>query len=214
MSSSKDALKYSRIKRATKECACTLLENFLEHRLGKLSEAELGKLHQLANYWFAEKTLHIEAMRHIAEPADGSENSPYAPQVTPIGVTRALSDISREAIPLIDQLLNDALPAAHCGTEQSSRLGITFVDSIAAKLPIAQAGKALTAEAFYIDSLSPREIEILKLLGRGLSMKGAARGLEISPGTVKWHVKNLYEKLGATSREDALSKARLRQLIH
>lgn len=61
--------------------------------------------------------------------------------------------------------------------------------------------------------LTPREIEILVLLGTGLSVKGVARDLVISPGTVKWHVKNLYYKLGASSREDALSKARLRRII-
>lgn len=61
--------------------------------------------------------------------------------------------------------------------------------------------------------LTVRESEILAILGKGLSMKGAARELAISPGTVKWHVKNMYEKLGATSREDALGRARLQQLI-
>ncbi|MES2488908.1 MAG: helix-turn-helix transcriptional regulator [Pseudomonadota bacterium] len=61
--------------------------------------------------------------------------------------------------------------------------------------------------------LTPREIEILEILGIGLSVKGAARELDISPGTVKWHVKNIYYKLGASSREDALSKARLRKII-
>lgn len=61
--------------------------------------------------------------------------------------------------------------------------------------------------------LTVRETEILELFGKGLSVKGAARIFDISPGTVKWHVRNLYDKLGASSREDALSKARLRQII-
>lgn len=63
------------------------------------------------------------------------------------------------------------------------------------------------------ESLTPREMGVLELLGRGLSMKGVARLLDISPGTVKWHVKNVYEKLDVSSREGALSKARAREII-
>lgn len=58
-----------------------------------------------------------------------------------------------------------------------------------------------------------RELEILELAGRGLSMKSIARELNISPGTVSWHLKNLYCKLGAGSREEALRKARIGRLI-
>lgn len=62
-------------------------------------------------------------------------------------------------------------------------------------------------------SLTFRESEILVLLGKGLSVKGIARNLDIAPGTVKWHIKNLYKKLEVGSREDALRKARLRNII-
>ena len=56
--------------------------------------------------------------------------------------------------------------------------------------------------------LSYREEQVLGLLGRGLSTKGIARILDLSPGTVKWHLKNIYCKLEAPSRERALAKAR------
>lgn len=48
----------------------------------------------------------------------------------------------------------------------------------------------------------------LLLLGRALSTKSFARELDLSAGTVKWHLKNVYGKLDAVSREDALAKAR------
>ena len=38
----------------------------------------------------------------------------------------------------------------------------------------------------------------------------AARELDVSPGTIKWHVRNSYGKLGAFSKEDALAKAKVR----
>lgn len=89
----------------------------------------------------------------------------------------------------------------------------SFVISEPALLPMVQTYKIPAANTPDAGLLTPREIEILERLGTGLSVKGAARELAISPGTVKWHVKNLYYKLGASSREDALSKARLRKMI-
>lgn len=53
-------------------------------------------------------------------------------------------------------------------------------------------------------SLSPRENEIARLLALGLSNKLLARELGLSEGTVKFHLRNLYAKLGAHDREQAL----------
>jgi len=51
--------------------------------------------------------------------------------------------------------------------------------------------------------LSRREVEILKLLARGLSNKEIAGRLFISPKTVSNHVEHIYEKIGASSRAGA-----------
>lgn len=58
------------------------------------------------------------------------------------------------------------------------------------------------------DLLSQREREIIQLLSKALSRKTIARTANVSPGTIKWHLKNIYGKLGAVSREDAVAKAR------
>lgn len=54
--------------------------------------------------------------------------------------------------------------------------------------------------------LTPREREILALVGRGLSNKSVARQLGISVHTVKFHLEALFAKLDATSRAEAVAK--------
>ena len=55
----------------------------------------------------------------------------------------------------------------------------------------------------WFDSLTPRELEILKHLSEGQSNKVIAQRLEITDGTVKLHVKAVLRKLGVRSRVEA-----------
>ncbi|MCP5419950.1 MAG: AAA family ATPase [Gammaproteobacteria bacterium] len=61
-----------------------------------------------------------------------------------------------------------------------------------------------------LQSLSKREVDILGCLAQGLSNKEIARKLKLSPETIKWHLKNVYMKLGVTSRLQAVRYARSR----
>ena len=54
--------------------------------------------------------------------------------------------------------------------------------------------------------LTARETEVIGLLARGMTNMTIAHALVISEGTVKYHVKNILHKLGATSRADAVAK--------
>jgi len=56
------------------------------------------------------------------------------------------------------------------------------------------------------DPLTEREIEVLRLLAAGLSNKEIAGTLIIAPSTVKQHLKNLYSKLDAHSRTQAVAQ--------
>ena len=56
--------------------------------------------------------------------------------------------------------------------------------------------------------VSDREFEVLELLAAGRSNKEIAQSLELSPNTVKTHVANLFEKLEANRRTEAISRAR------
>jgi LuxR family maltose regulon positive regulatory protein len=61
--------------------------------------------------------------------------------------------------------------------------------------------------------LTSREEEILRLLAQGYSNQKIADKLYVSINTVKTHVSNLFEKLGASSRVDALLRARSARLL-
>lgn len=66
--------------------------------------------------------------------------------------------------------------------------------------PASDAGRRMVA------SLSPREREVLRLVAQGHTNVAIAGALLIREGTVKYHVKNILRKLGATSRADAVAR--------
>jgi DNA-binding NarL/FixJ family response regulator len=57
-----------------------------------------------------------------------------------------------------------------------------------------------------VESLTKRELDVLRLLARGNTNRAIANALVVREGTVKYHVKNILRKLGATSRADAVAK--------
>lgn len=54
-------------------------------------------------------------------------------------------------------------------------------------------------------SLTPREIEVLVRLGSGLGNKAIAQGLQISEHTVKFHISSIFQKLGVSTRTEAVA---------
>jgi len=61
---------------------------------------------------------------------------------------------------------------------------------------------------FSSDSLSERELEILRLIEQGCTNREIAQKLVLSLETIKWYTKQIYAKLGVTSRARAVHKAR------
>jgi two-component system, NarL family, nitrate/nitrite response regulator NarL len=55
--------------------------------------------------------------------------------------------------------------------------------------------------------LTSREREVLTLVAAGISNKGIARELQVSPNTVKFHIAAILEKLDAASRAEAVVAA-------
>lgn len=58
-----------------------------------------------------------------------------------------------------------------------------------------------------VDSLTKKEMIVLTLMGEGLTNKEIAKRLVVSPNTVKYHVRNIIQKLNASNRTEAVSYA-------
>jgi DNA-binding NarL/FixJ family response regulator len=63
------------------------------------------------------------------------------------------------------------------------------------------------------DLLSGRELEVIRHLANGGSNREIAAAMQITEATVKRHLANIYAKLGATSRIDAVRKATKRGIL-
>ncbi len=124
-----------------------------------------------------------------------------------LGLVRSLLDADPGALDLITAVVQGAphdpvlsfyvsrLQAAHAATSAS------------AATPAVQPGNR-NAQPSGPEMLSERETRVVGLLAQALPNKKIARTLGISPETVKWHLKNIYGKLGVTSRDEAVARVR------
>lgn len=62
-------------------------------------------------------------------------------------------------------------------------------------------------------NLSAREIEVLEQLSSGIKYEAIANNLELSNGTIRKHVENIYKKLQVHNRLEAIQKAKNNKLI-
>jgi two-component system NarL family response regulator len=86
-------------------------------------------------------------------------------------------------------------------------------DVLAGKTYLAPSAAAKLAEGVTRMHLTPRELTALKRMADGKSNKEIAAELGISDRTVKTHLGHLFEKLGVTSRTEAIKVASRRGLV-
>ena len=63
-------------------------------------------------------------------------------------------------------------------------------------------------DSYSAQPLTPREHEILTCISKGLTNPQIAEELFIALSTVKWHVRQIHNKLGVSKRRDAVAAAR------
>ena len=91
--------------------------------------------------------------------------------------------------------------------------GGVYVDPRMAGKLVSSFAPAKAAPSNAMAELSERETSVLRFIAQGYTNKEIARLLKISPNTVKYRLKSLYEKLGVNSRRDAVRLSREQKLL-
>lgn len=108
-------------------------------------------------------------------------------------------------------LRRDAEPPQIVAALTALALGLTVIDPEFVPFMLPPSARELpgpteTPEPL-LEELTPRELEVLRLLADGLPNKTIARRLGISEHTVKFHVNAILGKLGAAGRTEAVVRA-------
>jgi DNA-binding NarL/FixJ family response regulator len=96
---------------------------------------------------------------------------------------------------IFGHVLKEGPPAELCAGVEAVMAGQTYFTTIDPAALLRQLSPDRADEAALFDHLSPRELEVFRLLADGLTVKEAAAKLHISPKTVETHKYNLMEKL-------------------
>ena len=140
----------------------------------------------------------VEAVRQIREIDPGARVIVLTTYDTDEDIARALKAGAKAYI------LKDIAAAA---------LVACIHDVLAGKTYLAPAAAAKLAERVTQVQLTPRELAALRSLADGRSNKEIATALDISERTVKTPLAHLFEKLGVTSRTEAIKVASRRGLV-
>ncbi|MDK8763832.1 LuxR C-terminal-related transcriptional regulator [Corynebacterium minutissimum] len=101
----------------------------------------------------------------------------------------------------VGYLLKDAPPAELLAAVRSAAEGDSALSPVVAD-------KLMTRVRTPRTSLTPRELEVLKLVAAGSSNREIGVELMLSEATVKSHLVHIYDKLGVRSRTSAVAAAR------
>ena len=111
--------------------------------------------------------------------------------------------LSRESDP------DDVLSAIYASYDGLVLLSTPTAESLAALF----GDQPLEVEAELSEEITSRETDVLRMLAQGLVNKDIAARLSISEHTVKFHISSILDKLGASTRTEALKLGIRRGLI-
>ena len=110
---------------------------------------------------------------------------------------------------VIDESRSTLNEARAIFTSLGAAPALAWADGLEARLAEQMTAMERTANA----GLSPREIEVLRLVARGRRNREIAESLFLSVRTVERHLTNLYAKIGAEGRAEAIAFAHDHNLI-
>jgi len=156
--------------------------------------------------WLKVKVLQVVALHAAALRADGVKDQAFQllgdalALAEPSGFIRIFVDEG----PPMARLLYEALSQG-IATDYIQRLLAAFPDTEPDGAGLA---KTQTPEFEWVEPLSERELDILQLLGEGLTNQEIASKLYISVNTVKAHTRNIYSKLDVKNRTKAVVRGK------
>ncbi len=124
-------------------------------------------------------------------------------RAVPAGLWQTVLDA--DVAPVLDRLLTQA--RADTWPDGLDPLPADRLSALVAALGHPGPGRAAPP------GLTGREVDVLRMLDAGRSNQQIAQALKVTVNTVKWHLKNINAKLGATNRTEAVSLARRSGLV-
>lgn len=169
-------------------------ENELGRGPWRRLHAQIGAMHAALLWLCNEHELAVAALASVIKFS------------APLGLLRSLGD----ELQVVPALLNSADLAAEVAPAHQGYLARLIAAAQAGAQP--EPASQLSSSPFEDERLSAdesgftaREREILYLIARGLAAKHIARTLGISPQTARWHLKNVYQKLGVHNKMAAIA---------
>jgi ATP/maltotriose-dependent transcriptional regulator MalT len=152
--------------------------------------------------------LAIELAGMLASSGETTEAASLFSGALRVGAASGLCQGFLDGGPVIHRLLSQAYE--HAGSSGSAdRELLPFLGSLLARWDACRSTNGLPpAEYVMSDVLTERERNVLAKISQGLPNKRIARTLEISPETVKSHVKRIFLKLAVGTRAEAVSQAK------
>jgi LuxR family maltose regulon positive regulatory protein len=178
--------------------AAALLARLLDvaRAAGRVAHSiELLALQAVAQAGLGEQAAALAALRQALELAE------------PDGYVRSFVEAGPELAPLLTRLLEERRRGLELGGPSSAYLRKLLTAFEPATAP------AATPSAPAASPLSARELEVVRCIAAGASNQQIAAELFISVGTVKRHLHNIYAKLDASSRTQAIVRARALGLV-
>lgn len=121
----------------------------------------------------------------------------------PEGYVRTFVDEGREILTLLDDLGPVGQASRQVRPLRRYRDGLAAAARACASAP----ERSPETRPETVEPLTERELQIVSRLRAGPSNRQLSDALFITPGTLKWHLTNIYGKLGVTSRLAALARA-------
>jgi ATP/maltotriose-dependent transcriptional regulator MalT len=169
-----------------------------------------GAIERCEQRHLAHRLVELLLLRALAHKRDGEETRALADLHRALSIAaprqylRVFLDEARE----LSTLINRLDPQRLRGSEAAP-----LVDRLQQAMRKRDGQSDRQGSVVLDEPLTKREVAIIKRLESDLSNKEIAEAIFISEGTLKWHLHNIYSKLGVKNRSGALTRARALSLL-